>query len=912
MPLICRSRPLLSLHMVLRFPCCLAEHNRQLVRALALVAAALVQLLVGSNSSAAGAETVFDASPGPRTRRVYHATRIAGEPPIIDGKLDDACWTGAGEWSGNYTQQEPHEGEAPTQPTELKLVHDDRHLYVAIRAFDSELASVPHLRGRRDEFTGDMVGITFDSYHDLRTAFEFNVTSGGSKIDLQIRDLEIDLSWNAVWDVRVAHEAGAWTAEYRIPFSQLRYARQAEQVWGLHSWRWINRRQEESDWDPIPRDADDSGLVYEFGELRGIDGLPPSRRIELMPYAVAQYASSARVPGDPFRTGSETDFEVGLDAKLGLASDFTLDLTINPDFGQVEADPSEINLTTYETFFEERRPFFLEGQDVLDWTLGTDELFYSRRIGQPPSLEPTTTGFVDTPNTSSIRGAAKLTGKTRRGLAAGALYAETARTTARIDENGLRSTELVEPATRYGVTRLQQEIANGRTIIGGMATGTVRSFSASDPAAALLPRRAFTGGMDLLHRWQNREYEFDVEVMGSRVEGSAAAIANLMQAPVHNFQRPDADHVEVRTDARSLIGHGGRVRLGKVGGGRWRYSGNYSWRSPGLDLNDLGYLFEADRQRFVAAAEYVVTKPGRVLRNYEAEFAQHEVYDFGGTKIVSSTELTGLLRFNSDWTLTPQFSWASEERDTHLLRGGPSFLRPTFWEAGLRISSPGTKTWSWYVEGEREAETAGDSREHDLEAGFTWRALGMLTVQPVVEYESVRDDHQYVATATTAPGGEPRYVLGRMKQATLGTTLRVEVNFTPTLSLAWFGSLFASSGDFSQFKRVTSPRAGRYQDRFARLDGAITPSAGGDAFTVVDGTETYSFANPDFDLRELQSNLVLRWEYSAGSALYLVWTQNRVNTDRLRGFDRATEYRRLFSTHPDNTLLLKVSYWFAP
>ncbi len=844
-----------------------------------------------------------------QAKRVYHATRLADASPVIDGRLDDACWTGAGEWSGDYTQQEPDEGEPASQATQLKIVYDDHYLYVAIRAFDSDLAAVPHLRGKRDEFTGDMVGITFDSYHDRRTAFEFDVTSGGSKIDLQIRDLMVDTTWNAVWDVRVGFEDGAWTAEYRIPFSQLRYARQPGQVWGLHSWRWIKRRQEESDWNPIP--IDNSGMVYEFGELRGIEELPRARRIELLPYVVARTTTTPRAATTPGRTRRDSSLDAGLDAKLGIASDFTLDLTINPDFGQVELDPSEINLTTYETFFEERRPFFVEGKDVFAWEIGDDQLFYSRRVGQAPSFTPATSGQLELPAATRIRGAAKFAGKTSRGLAIGALYAQSAGAKARIIENDGERTELVEPATQFMVARLQQEFAGGRTTLGGVATGTLRSLAATEPAAAVLPERALTGGIDLHHFWDRRDFELLVKATGSRVEGTSAAIQRLMKDPVHDFERSDARHLAVRTDATSLSGHGGRMRLGRVGGGRWRYYGNYDWRSPGFELNDLGYLAEADRQQFVGGIDYVVTQPGPVVRSYEAHAAQHEDYDFGGTHLGRRTELWGQVRLNNDWTFEPGISADHGMRDTHMLRGGPSFLVPSETIANLRVESPGTETWRWHALVEGHAFHAGGSHRHVIKAGFTWRALGMLSVEPELTYERGHIDHQYAGTSVAAPGNAARYLLGRMHQHTLASTLQVDANVSPTVSLSWYGSLFASSGDFARFKRVTDPLAARYGDRFTRLDGFVTPDATGDQLVVNEGGTIYSWANPDFDLRELKSNLVLRWEYREGSTLYLVWTQYRVNTDRRRGFSATEEYRRLLGTPAENTLLLKVSYWFS-
>ena len=303
------------------------------------------------------------AATDPRPKRIYQTVRLAGPPPRIDGRLDDPCWAQQGEWAGDFIQREPHEGRPGSEPTLLKILYDDANLYVAFRCFDSQLGTFDLVRGKRDEFTGEMVGIAFDSFFDRRTAFEFDVTAGGSQLDLVLRNDGWDTHWNAVWESQVGREDDAWTAEFRIPLSQLRYSKAKTQVWGLHSWRWIKRHQEESNWNLLP--MDNSGLVHAFGELHGLEDLRAPRQIEFLPYAVVRHSTSEREAGNPFRTGSDSDVEAGLDAKIGLASNFTLDATINPDFGQVEADPSELNLSTFETFYSERRPFFIEGRNKI-------------------------------------------------------------------------------------------------------------------------------------------------------------------------------------------------------------------------------------------------------------------------------------------------------------------------------------------------------------------------------------------------------------------------------------------------------------------------------------------------------------------------------------------------------------------
>ncbi len=837
-------------------------------------------------------------------KRVYQATRLAGVPPKIDGKLDDACWT-EGEWTGDFTQREPYEGQPGSQPTRLKILYDDKYLYVAMRAYDSELATQPRLRGQRDEFTGDIVGVNFDSYFDKRTGFEFDLTAGGSKIDLILKNDSWDTSWNAVWDGKVGTEANAWVAEFRIPFSQLRYGKQPEQVWGLHSWRWLNRLQEESDWQLLPMDS--PGLVYSFGELHGIRDLPPARRIELLPYVVGKYATSAKEAGNPYRQGAETDFAAGLDAKVGLTSNFTMDLTVNPDFGQVEADPSLVNLTTYETFFEEKRPFFLEGKNIFESGINDDLLFYSRRIGHAPAFYPPTSGFEKVPTATRILSAAKLTGKTPAGLSVGVLESVTDREVARITENGVERRQTVEPLTNYTVARIQQDIDKGNTIAGGIVSITRRNLS--DDTEGLFTRNAYTGGLDVLHYWSDRTYYLDFRAVGSRVEGSPAAIEALQENSVHNYQRPDATHLGVDPAARYLQGTGGQLKVGKGSNGNWRYYGSVDWRSPGLELNDLGYLMTADQIRQSALLQYVDTKAVGFHRRYDVELEQTNMFDFGGTPLQHKVQLNGNLMTAGNWNFWGEADYHSELLDTRVLRGGPALRTPGSASLWIGGQTDGSKRQIFRLEFGRAVSFDGHSRYTEVAPKFSARLLDIINVAARVSYARDVEDFQYVATATAAGGN--RYVMGRMDQTTLSTTLRLDVNLTPELSLTYYGSPFVSTGRFAGFKLVTDPRAAKYENRFRRLDALAVHDAASNTYQVSDPAGAFTFANPDFSWRELKSNLVLRWEYKAGSTVYVVWTQNRANADFFGDFSPGSEYRRLFKAHPDNTFLIKFSYWLS-
>ena len=835
-----------------------------------------------------------------RPKRTSETVRLTGAPPVIDGRLDDACWR-EGTWAGGYRQREPFQGAAPTAPTEIKILYDNRNLYVAIRAFDPEIAAQPRLLGERDEFSGDMVGVTFDSYFNRRTGFEFDVTSGGSKLDLILKnDGSVDLSWNPVWDVKVGTEPGAWTAEFRIPLSQLRYSRAREQVWGLHCWRWINRKQEESNWQVIP--MDNQGFVHAFGELRGISDLPPSRRIELLPYAVVKYESLQREAGNPYRTGDTSNVTGGLDAKAGLASDFTLDLTVNPDFGQVEADPSEINLSTVETFFTEKRPFFIEGKTMFEFGLDDDVPFYSRRIGAAPSLAPTGAGFVDLPATVRIVSAEKVTGRTAGGFSLGALHAFTSREEARITtDDGPERRQLAEPATQAVVLRAQNDFAGGDTLVGGLLTATVRAGNEAE--LGWLPKQALTGGLDLTRYWSDRTFFLEARGLMTRVEGSPEAITSLMQNLVHNYQRPDADYLTIDRAARVLDGHAGRVRSGK-GSGRWRFYGDLSWRSPGVDFNDLGYLATADFVRTAAQVEYYNAEAGTRLRRRDVWLRATNTRDYGGDTLENELRLGSELAGLNNWYLSTDLRLQTARLDARMLRGGPALRRPVRIPAWVYFQSDGARATQLKFNGGGSVIADGSSY-WEVGPELSHRFGDRLRAGVEVDYSENRSESQYAGQAASATA--THYVLGRMQQRTLSSELRVQANFSPTLSLTYFAGPYASTGRFERFKEVVAPRAARDDDRFAAISAART--AGG--YAAVSGAESFRFDDPDFHWRELKSNLVLRWEFRAGSTLYWVWSQHRTDARDTGAFAGTDEYRRLLEAHPDNTFLVKVSYWFS-
>jgi hypothetical protein len=877
-----------------------------------LLRAALLAL-AGLAAAEARAQAPTDTSPvaNPFGRkypaRVYQTVHLEGTPPEIDGRLDDDAWK-EGEWAGDFTQQIPTEGAPPSQPTELKILYDDRHVYFAIRAYDDP-GLVHRYPGRRDDFTGDIVGVCFDSYNSKRTGFEFDLTAGGSKIDLILGngETEWDTTWDPVWDGKVAHDDRGWTAEFRVPLNQLRYGPQEEQVWGMHSWRWIDRNQEEAQWQLIPRQ--NTGRMHQLGELHGIRGLPRPRHVELLPHVLGKASSGPSVP----EGGTDVSGSSGLDAKVGLTSNFTLDATVNPDFGQVEADPSVVNLTAYETFYEEKRPFFLEGRKILSFEIEeADQVFYSRRIGAPPSgapfLAPGETASL--PESTTILGAFKVTGRTDGGLSVAALQAFTQKETVTVASPFGGREAVLEPLASYTVARLHKDWDKGNTSLGGMLTSTHRWVN--DSTLAFLPTQATTGGLDFTRHFADRAWVLEASGVMSHVTGDPAAIRELQTNAVHYYQRPDADHLGVEPGRTSLTGHGGMVRFGRSESSRLRLLDHFHWYSPGLDLNDVGYLRQADllaNQVFLGWSE---TVPKGLFRSYSFQVAREDAWDFGGLATRSSTELEASAQFKNKWRAEAHLTY-EDVVDTRMLRGGPALRWHDFYEGSLNGETDHSRRFWASFSGEHARARDDDSSASELGGRLNLRVSNRLSLSGSASYERLLDNLQYVATSDTAEG--PRWVLGRIDQDTWSFTFRVNLSITPDLTVQYYGSPFIGTGRYTAFKRATDTLARTNADRF-HLYGPdeIAYSAQDNSYRVTEagGGPAYSFLNPDFSFRQFRSNLVARWEWKPGSSVYVVWSQGRTESVPYWNDSFQDNWDELWRTRPDNVFLVKLSYWFSP
>lgn len=848
---------------------------------------------------------------------VYNTTRLVTPKPVIDGVLDDECWK-HGNWAGDYHQFVPHEGAQPSYPTIMNLQYDDKNIYVAFRCKDGEPDKIDRMVGVRDELIGDMVGVNFDSYRDYRTGFEFTVTAWGQKVDLILfNPANWDFNWNPVWKVKTGLEDSAWVAEMEIPLSQLRYSGKDEQVWGLHTWRWISRIQEESNWEKQSKTG--PGMLYNYGEFRGIKGLKKSRRLEIMPFALGELKTMEKQAGSPFTgKGRIWGGNGGLDAKIGVSSNFTIDLTVNPDFGQVESDPSVMNLTAFETFYEEKRPFFLEGLTIFDNKFDNNSLFYSRRIGHAPSLSvfPGTDEYVSNPDKTAILSAAKFSGTTASGLSVGLIQSLTAGEYARIsDKNGNITRSKVEPLTNYTVARVKQGYNAGNTFLGAMFTSTNRYGMGQD--LDFLAANAYTGGVDLLTHWKDKEYFLEARLLGSYVEGSTTAITTLQESSARYYQRPGASYLNYDPTRTSLGGYGGKVKIGKGAKGLWRYSTALTWLSPGLELNDLGYMNQSDEFNQTNILSFEENKPVSIFRTLTFTLEQFNNWNFNGTYLGSGSHLSTTAGFNNNWSTMLNFIFHSGATDTRVLRGGYDMKMPFNLMSFGGLQTDATKKVTAALQYEITGRGNSSAMSLRLQPGITIRPISSLKIGVTADWLKNRDELQYVTekmynmTSQVAGESGTHYILGSIDQRTLGLIFRVDLNITPEFSVQYYGSPFISTGKYSKLKYVTNPMAGNYEDRFDLFN---KQSASGDLINLDytgDGITDYSIGNPDFNFHQFRSNLVAKWEYRLGSFIYLVWSREKTGSTASSNATIRESYKELAKVFPNNIFLVKFSYWFT-
>jgi len=836
-----------------------------------------------------------------RHKRVYHAENIGAlSPPRIDGLLEDEIWQ-LGEWHGDFTQQQPNTGARGTENTYVKVLYDHSSLYVAIICQDSEPEKIRDIFDRRDALSGDMAGIAIDSYFDKRTAFEFNLSAAGQKMDMKHRgDYEWDFNWDGVWSGATSKNDTAWIAEMQIPFSQIRYTDREEHTWGMHVWRWINRKHEEDQWQLIPREA--PAMVYLFGELKGIRNIRSSRQMEFLPYVMGsleKYGHSETI--EPF------GYNAGINAKIGISSDYTLDLSVNPDFGQVEADPSVLNLTTFETFYEEKRPFFLEGTEIFDFELDGAIPYYSRRIGSAPAF-PASTGpwnISRLPSQNTILGSVKLTGKSRKGLSVGLVSGLTAREFAMAENESGASKEIqVAPLANYASVRVKREFREGNTVVGGMAS-LVNRFSSDSAISALLPSEAMSGGLDVLHYWKNKNYYLEAKSVASTLHGTPEAILVKQLENSHRFQRPDAEYLGVDSTRERLSGHGSLLEVGKKGG-RFNFSLQGQYRSPGLNLNDMGYIRETDFFGGGSELAYVMNEPGKWIRNYTIQFRQEARWSFGGENILNYTGLRWYLMNNASWSFSLYGNYDFTHLDIRELRGGPALRVDGQLQTGIIVSSDNSKDLSGSIGFHYQTTGRPDGYQEMLEAGISWLPVRKIKLSCHASLDQREYYQQYVGTLQE--GASTEYIVAGIDHHSTSLTFRGEVFFTPEISLQYYGSPYYSVGRYDDFRRVALASSKDSDERLKPLN--VSYNTEENRYDFMYGGTSWSFGNPDFNFMQFRSNLVFRWEYKLGSTLYLVWTHEKSGYEPV--YHPVGEITGdLFRIMGDHVLMLKLNFWFS-
>jgi hypothetical protein len=853
-------------------------------------------------------------------KKTYQTTFTA-KAPEIDGLMNDECWNLV-EWGGDFTQTQPYENKPPTQETSFKILYDDNNLYVFIHAFDKEPGKISRLMSRRDNFDGDMVEINIDSYFDKQTAFSFTATAAGVKGDEAITQNgnNWDDSWNPIWYLQTSIDDKGWCAEMKIPLSQLRFGNKEEHIWGLQVMRHLYRLEERSHWQYIPKGS--PGIVHLFGELHGIKNIKPKHQAEILPYSVARSERFEKVEGNPFLDGKSSKLSAGLDGKVGLTNDFTLDFTINPDFGQVEADPSEVNLTAFETYFSERRPFFIEGKNIFQFVpnqtivihnMYSDNLFYSRRIGRYPHGYPSTYGneYVKMPESTTILGAMKISGKTKKGLSVGILESLTAREDALIDNNGIRRKETVEPLTNYFVGRIQQDFDKGETVIGGIFTAVNRDINT--PELDYLHSAAYTAGLDFKHSWKERTWYLAGNVEFSDVKGKPEAIINTQRSSARYYQRPDANYLSVDSSLTSLAGCGGTVKLGKSSQKRLQFETSVTLRSPGLEFNDIGYMRYSDIIHHGTWVAYYIRDPFAIFNNFYLNTNYWLYWNFSGKLLSTNTNVNFNSQFKNRWRINGSFNRQSESISTSLLRGGPSFVNTGNQGFNLNLSTDQSKKLAFFLGNYHGAGDAESYRYHEYWGGVYIRPSNSVSVTIEPTYSIQNSELQYVNKTGTDPG--PIYIFGRLDQKTLSFTFRINYTINPELSIEYYGQPFVSSGKYSNYKKIIKADAEQYRDRFHTFTSdEIAFYSDNNIYSIDenrDGTEDYSISNPDFNFRQFRSNLVVRWEYLPGSTIYLVWSQGRTSSASDGIFSYGNDMKDLFRETPHNVFLVKFSYWFS-
>ncbi len=837
--------------------------------------------------------------------KVATAVQLDGPSIQVDGRLDESAWQQAPEIT-DFEQKEPVEGAAPTDDISVRIVYDATSIYIGARLRESDASGIRAPVGRRDDAgQADYFLVSLDTYLDRRTAYTFGVTAGGVRFDRYhaVDDEDsFDEGYDPVWQASTRVDPEGWTAELRIPFSQLRFNVSAEQRWGLNFARAVPQREELNYWVPVPRDV--RGWSSRFGTLEGVRAIDPSRGVELLPYV----ASEARLvaepdPNNPFEEARSSNVRVGTDLKVGLGPNITVDATVNPDFGQVEADPAVVNLSAFEVFFPERRPFFIEGSQLFSGS----NLFYSRRIGGLRSV-PVDADYVDAPETATILGAAKVTGRFDNGTSFGVLGSVTDQESATTwSEPGGFGEAVLAPRTYTGVVSGQHEFGTNASTVGLLLTGLHRD---TDPPGfrEFLHSDAISGSVSSNLRFKSGEYTLSSAFAFTRVQGDSLAILRTQGSPVHYFQRPDQEHVEVDPSRTALTGASGFVQFRRNSGSHWLGDVTAVMETPGLDPNDAGRLGNADELGAFASIRYRETSPGSWYRNYSVRLSHENLWTFGGVRQFGAVRTDADLTLSNFWRIRFTAWRDMAFKSISASRGGPLVGRAPAWVTIAQLLSSASTDTRWnariyFGEGDQGSRTMRLSGGVSLRPNQRWQ----FSIDP--NYLIGRNPRQYVGTLA---GGSPstfgnRYLFAFTDRTTFVVPIRASYALRPDLTLELYAEPFAASGRFYGHGELDAPGSEGLR-KFGNDSSTVVLNPDGSR-TVTDGGDSFTLPNRDFNVRSFRSNTVLRWEWRPGSTLFVVWQQDRFSATRTGERVGASDLWDATTTPGEHRLLIKASYW---
>ncbi|MEP7002679.1 MAG: DUF5916 domain-containing protein [bacterium] len=848
---------------------------------------------------------------------VIRATRAVVRP-VIDGRIDEPIWATASAATA-FVQRAPEAGRPASQRTEARQLVDGDALYIAMRLEDTAPDSIVTAMMRRDgDGNSDWAHVFIDSYNDKRTAFHFAVNPSGVKRDGFISgnsEWNEDIGWDAVWDVATHRDSTGWTAEFRIPLSQLRFAAGAGAggaTWGIELGRDIARRGERSYWAPIPPNA--GTYVSNFGSLVGVPVQEAKRRVEINPYVLARSWRSNAYAGNSLLPGSMQNASTGADFKVGVGSNLTLTGTVNPDFGQVEADPAQVNLTGAETILPEKRTFFTEGSDLFHYNLswggvdfGNEQLVYTRRIGRMPQLAlPDVASHSVATDPTRLLGAAKLSGRIGQ-WRLGVLSATTEEETGLYAQPSGIGKQVTEPLTHYGVARLDRDFENGASQLGVIVTATNRRLDSL--SSNTLRSAAYAAGVEGEKRFGGGRYLVSGNVFGSLVDGSASAIARTQTSFQHLFQR-DPNALGLDSSATSMSGLAAELRLSKQSGGLWRVGATAHVVTRGFEVNDLGYISRTNLADVVGWLGRIRNEQTAHTRSWASFLNVRALSSLVGPERIAGANWWNRVQFQNYWELSGMLDRSLGGTSSSLLRGGPAMRTPARTYAEYELRTDPRRPLSWVIDANGSPKDADGSSLVSVSPGLIYRPLDRAEFQlrPAMEWR--RTSTQFIDYAIVS--GARHDLVGDLQQQTASLTGRASYAFTPDLTLQLYAQPFVSRGRYLRVGEVANAQASRHEDR-VHFFGARDISVGGDREHVTYQTSggAVRVGNPEFDTRTLNANAVVRWEYRPGSTLFVVWSQGRDEDARL-GTDAFRELtRQVWSAPATNVFLVKWAYYLG-